>query len=145
MQFNLSHSGERALLALGVGRPVGVDIEQHRALDPLALARRFFSRDEIDALDRLGGQARAEAFFRCWTRKEALIKAMGDGLSFPLDSFAVQLEEGGASQVLEIGTAASGTAACWRVMSLETEHGYEAAVAAPAGEWSVVEWDIARY
>jgi 4'-phosphopantetheinyl transferase len=144
VRFNLSHSGERALLAIAVGRPVGVDIEQHRAADLLDVARRFFAPGEIDALERLDGQARLEGFFRCWTRKEALIKAMGDGLSFPLDSFAVHLEEGQSPQVLQTGTVASGTATCWRVVPLETEPGYEAAVAAPAGQWRAVGWDITR-
>jgi 4'-phosphopantetheinyl transferase len=141
--FNLSHAGERALLAIGLDRPVGVDIEQHRAIDPTELARRFFARDEIDALERLDNKTRLGAFFRCWTRKEALIKAMGEGLSFPLDGFAVRVDDDRSSQLLRACTVAPDVAARWRIVPLETGRGYEAALAATAGEWEVIEWDIA--
>jgi 4'-phosphopantetheinyl transferase len=143
MCFNLSHAGERALLAIGHDRPVGVDIEQHRSLDPMELARRFFARDEIDALEKLDAESRIEAFFRCWTRKEALIKAIGDGLLFPLDGFAVRVDDDRSTQLLRTCSVAPEVVARWRIVPLETERGYEAALAATAGEWRVVEWRIA--
>ena len=90
--FNLSHSGDWALCAVTRGREIGVDIEKiqpHRAT--AGIARRFFSPREVDALFALPEHLRAAAFFRCWTRKEAYIKAKGRGLSISLASFAVAL------------------------------------------------------
>jgi len=93
LAFNLSHSGDRALVAVTRVGPVGVDIEGHRALtDRDGLARRFFSPAEIQQLEGLPEEDRTAAFFRCWTRKEAFIKCSGRGLTQPLDSFDVSLE-----------------------------------------------------
>jgi 4'-phosphopantetheinyl transferase len=144
MRFNLSHSGDFAFLAIGLGRAVGIDLEQLRAIDPVEVAGRFFARNEINALERLDAQTRIEAFFRCWTRKEAVIKAMGAGLTFPLDAFSVCLDEDPSSQVLQTCTVAPEALASWRIVSLKTDPGYHAAVAAGMGEWQVIEWDIVR-
>ena len=92
LTFNLAHSGQAAVFALADGREVGVDIEQvnpARATDDLA--ERFFSHRERNALRSLAPSERVPAFFRCWARKEAFIKAIGDGLTFPLDGFDVSL------------------------------------------------------
>ncbi len=91
--FNLSHSGKLAMVAVA-GSEVGVDVEKVRRLDSLTpIARRHFSAREFAALDALDGAARELAFYRCWTRKEAYIKALGEGLSMSLDSFEVSLGE----------------------------------------------------
>src|SRR5262245_39260742 len=88
LQFNVSHSGELALVALTVGRAVGVDVEWIRHdLDVEAIAERYFSARENAALATLAADARRDAFYACWTRKEAYIKAVGDGLALPLDQF----------------------------------------------------------
>ncbi|MBM3972706.1 MAG: 4'-phosphopantetheinyl transferase superfamily protein [Planctomycetes bacterium] len=89
--FNLSHSGKLALI--GVSKTeVGLDVEKVRRLDSLTeIARKHFSPSEFAALDALQGEARELAFYRCWTRKEAYIKALGEGLSMPLDVFDVSL------------------------------------------------------
>lgn len=85
--FNLSHSGGWAALCVGpAGAELGLDIEAHRPVEP-AVAERFFAPAEIAALAGLQGTAWVQGFFRLWTRKEALIKALGSGLSCPLDSF----------------------------------------------------------
>ncbi len=91
--FNLSHSGKLALI--GVSKTeVGLDVEKVRRLDSLTeIARKHFSPSEFAALDALQGDARELAFYRCWTRKEAYIKALGEGLSMPLDVFDVSLCE----------------------------------------------------
>jgi 4'-phosphopantetheinyl transferase len=91
--FNLSHSGKLALIGIAHVE-VGVDLEKVRHLESLTeIARRHFSEVEFEALDALQGEARQLAFYRCWTRKEAYIKALGEGLSMPLDTFDVSLCE----------------------------------------------------
>jgi 4'-phosphopantetheinyl transferase len=92
LRFNLSHSGGRALYALSLDREIGVDLEQIGSMtDCELIARRFFSAGEIRDLLSLPPGQRNEAFYTCWTRKEAYIKACGDGLSMALDRFRVSL------------------------------------------------------
>ena len=93
LQFNLSHSGKLALI--GVAKhELGVDVEKVRHLESLTqIAQRHFSDSEYRKLDALPVDARELAFYRCWTRKEAYIKALGEGLSLALDSFDVSLCE----------------------------------------------------
>jgi 4'-phosphopantetheinyl transferase len=91
--FNLSHSGKLALIAVAPSE-VGIDLEKVRHLESLtAIAQRHFSPTEFAALDALQDEARRLAFYRCWTRKEAYIKALGVGLAMPLDTFDVSLGE----------------------------------------------------
>ena len=96
LEFNLAHSGRFAAYAFAVGCELGVDIEEVRqGGDQESFMRaEFFSREEREEWLGLDPSQRAEAFFRCWTRKEAYIKALGDGLSMPLDSFQVSLQAG---------------------------------------------------
>jgi 4'-phosphopantetheinyl transferase len=95
VRFNLAHSHGLALLAVTLGREVGVDLEHVRGnIEGEQLAERFFSPCEIADLFALPPELRREAFFRCWTRKEAYIKANGQGLSLPLDQFDVTLRPG---------------------------------------------------
>jgi len=94
IRFNLSHSENIALLAVARDAEVGVDIEHmnpKRTTDDIAA--RFFSPAEQTELDRYAGTERSSAFFRGWSRKEAVIKALGEGLACPLDSFDVSLVE----------------------------------------------------
>lgn len=88
--FNLSHSADMALVGVTQAAAIGVDIEAERDLpDHMAIARSTFSDTEIRALEQSDASDRLGAFFRCWTRKEAVVKALGGGLSIPLDSFTV--------------------------------------------------------
>lgn len=91
--FNLSHSGSTAALAVCRAAPVGIDIEYWRPVEE-GLARRFFSNGEIAELSALPPAQQEAGFFACWTRKEAVIKAVGLGLSMPLDAFDVTLTPG---------------------------------------------------
>lgn len=91
--FNLSHSGKLALIGVATSE-LGLDVEKVRHLESLTeIARKHFSPSEFEALDALQGEQRELAFYRCWTRKEAYIKALGEGLSMPLDTFDVSLCE----------------------------------------------------
>jgi 4'-phosphopantetheinyl transferase len=90
LQFNVSHSANMALIAVGSERRLGVDIEKLRDdVDTNSRAERFFSLRERAGLQALPDHLRVQGFFACWTRKEAFLKATGDGLSFPLADFSV--------------------------------------------------------
>ena len=89
VRFNVSHSHGVALLAFTVGRQVGVDLELVRKFGGKEIAERFFSPQEVTELSCLPQSLRDEGFFLCWTRKEAYIKARGEGLNIPLKSFHV--------------------------------------------------------
>jgi 4'-phosphopantetheinyl transferase len=92
IHFNVSHADGLALIAVTGAREVGVDVERIRPdLGTGEIAERFFSRVEVAALRALPAARRLEAFFACWTRKEAYLKARGEGLSLPLDRFDVSL------------------------------------------------------
>ena len=107
LRFNVSHCEDVALYAFSSGREVGVDVEAVRELrDADAVAARFFSARENEAYRALPPCDRPLAFFRCWTRKEAFIKALGDGLYFPLHAFDVTLAPGEPPCILRVGDAA---------------------------------------
>ncbi|MGM0402599.1 MAG: 4'-phosphopantetheinyl transferase family protein [Thermodesulfobacteriota bacterium] len=92
LRFNLSHSHGIAMYAVAENRDVGIDVEYlGRPCRELQIARRFFAPEEAEAIASLSEKNRRKAFFVCWTRKEALLKAKGVGLSIPLDRFAVSV------------------------------------------------------
>jgi 4'-phosphopantetheinyl transferase len=131
LQFNLAHSGRLATYAFAVGCELGVDIEQVRPIPGQEdIVRRMFSREECGEWLGLDPSQRDEAFFRCWTRKEAYIKALGDGLSLPLDSFRVSLCPGVPASLIH--TAGNpGAASKWSLCSLAPAAGYIGALAVP--------------
>jgi 4'-phosphopantetheinyl transferase len=119
VSFNLSHSGDMCLVAVAGGRPVGIDVEQIRAeIDPLKIAGRYFSAREHASLTALSPALLPAAFFACWTRKEAVVKALGTGLSMPLES-------------LEVGWDSETPVPGLTLRSLPVGPGYAATVAAP--------------
>jgi 4'-phosphopantetheinyl transferase len=130
LMFNLSHSRGRALVAVSLEREVGVDVERLRRDLPIErLAARFFSPREIAALRSTPDAVRPAAFFSCWTRKEAFVKATGAGIfRQPLQSFAVSVEPGAGPVPLVIPGHAD-EAGRWRLESLDAGPGYAAAVA----------------
>ncbi len=94
LEFNVSHSGELALLAITSAGRVGVDVEQVRMdFDYEEIADRFFSPAEKDLLSTLSEDIKRETFFRIWTRKEAYAKARGEGLALPMDQWEVTAEQ----------------------------------------------------
>jgi 4'-phosphopantetheinyl transferase len=99
LAFNLSHSRTLAVLAVAHGQPVGVDVEDVRPIEP-EVAARFFSPAELTALNPLQGEAWLTGFYRCWTRKEAILKAEGVGLYRALDSFDVSLQADAPAELL---------------------------------------------
>jgi len=138
--FNISHSGGIALLAFTRGREIGVDVEQLRPDSDLeAIARRFFSTREQSQLTALPPEEKVDAFFRCWTRKEAYIKATGDGLSLPLDQFDVSLAAGETNALL--ATRPDGAeAARWLLQEVPGGPGYIAALCVRGQDWKLNDW-----
>jgi 4'-phosphopantetheinyl transferase len=101
IRFNLSHSGEKAVFGFVRSREIGVDVEQIRHdFEVQAIAERFFSAAEGKALSQIPAHDRHQAFFNCWTRKEAFVKAKGGGLLLPLDQFDVSLVPGEPAELL---------------------------------------------
>lgn len=124
--FNWSHSGTQALIAVARGIVPGVDLErQHERAKALALARRFFTMDEAQALAGLAEPARSTAFLRLWTAKEAVLKAHGGGISFGLHRLRIAAPPGRlALQWLE-----GDDAGAWQLHALDAGPEYLAAVA----------------
>ena len=126
LEFNLSHSHGAVLFALTRGGRIGVDVEHVRHdVNVEEIAARFFSTAEQLDLER--SSEKYDAFFRCWTRKEAFVKARGEGLSCPLDSFDVSV--GPQEDVTLTTRPDSAEAQNWRLLSLDAIPGYSAAVA----------------
>lgn len=140
LRFNLSHSGDLALYALAYERDLGLDIEQIRPMaDALQIAGRFFSAPENEALQTVPPEQRDEAFFNGWTRKEAYIKAIGEGLSHPLDSFDVSLKPGETAQLLAVRSAPADRTR-WSLRSLVPASGYVAALVVEGAGWQLRCW-----
>ncbi len=136
LRFNLTHSHGLALLAVTRGWEIGVDVERLRDMerDGELLAERFFSPREAAVLRSLPTRLRREAFFRCWTSKEAYIKAHGKGLSLPLDQFEVSLHPDEPAGLLATQHDPP-EAKRWSLRSLFPGEGYVATVAVEGHLW----------
>jgi len=120
VEFNLSHSNEMALLAVTHGREVGVDIEYVKEdFEFQEIAERFFTAREVAALRGLPASLQRQAFFKCWTSKEAFLKAKGTGLSGALDEVEIALT---ADEQVRITASVPG----WSLAELDSIDGYEA-------------------
>ena len=139
VRFNLSHSGEFALLAVAAKREVGVDVEEIREIEDAAMiAERNFSPGESSKLRAvLDSASGTTAFFNCWTRKEAFIKAIGEGLSHPLDTFEVTFLPQENVELRVEGT----TLHRWMLSTLYVSDGYTGALVVehPVAEEAVPE------
>jgi 4'-phosphopantetheinyl transferase len=121
--FNLAHSGGLAAYAISRGRNLGIDVERIQAESAGEdIARRYFSTREVSDLQSLPPKEKVAAFFRCWTRKEAYLKALGTGLQTPLDSFSVSLLPDQPALFLE------GVTPDWRMETFQPAGGYAGAV-----------------
>lgn len=119
--FNISHSDNKAVYAIGRDMDIGIDIEQIQLDDKQAIAKRFFNAQENSALDALPDHERANAFYTIWTRKEAVLKAIGTGLYTPLASFSVSAQP--KPEILNLKNEQ------WYLFSLNLDPAYTAAVA----------------
>jgi 4'-phosphopantetheinyl transferase len=125
LEFNLSHSGDAVLVGVSL-HPLGVDIELVRdVLDLLEIAKSHFGPSEVEELLRLAPEQRCESFYATWTRKEALVKALGLGLSFPLDAFCTGRQDR-PPRLTQVGGAVWSD---WTIADLVPVPGYKAAMA----------------
>jgi 4'-phosphopantetheinyl transferase len=142
LKFNVSNSGELAAYAFTLGCEIGVDVEYRRRMVEIeGLAQRFFAPDEVTELTSLPEGERQEGFFNCWTRKEAYIKAIGDGLSVPLHSFQMTLlPDAPARMVVLEGSSAE--AECWTVHTFAPAADYTGAIVYRDRERPLIEQPI---
>ncbi len=137
LNFNVSHSHGMALLAFAWNRQLGVDIERIRpTVAGEGIAERFFSPHDVACLNALPAGLQAEGFFNCWTRKEAYIKARGEGLSLPLDQFDVSLVPGEPAALLATRIHPREVTR-WSLADLEVGAGFKAALAVEGQGWTL--------
>ena len=135
LRFNASHSGDWAAYAFVQDHEIGVDVEHIKAdFEAEGIAERFFSALEVQTLYALADEEKPAAFFRCWTRKEAYIKAIGSGLSHPLDSFDVTFAPG--------EPAALSRAEGWTLFDLDVAPEYAAALAVEGSDYTVQLYEL---
>ncbi len=139
LEFNVSHSCGLALYAVTRGRKIGIDLERISGeIDCEQVAEHLFSAGENASLQSLSDQeVHRRAFFNCWTRKEAYIKARGEGLSLPLNQFDVSLVPGEPAMLLKGGAETSR----WALRELEPAPGYVAALAVEGHDWQLACWE----
>jgi 4'-phosphopantetheinyl transferase len=143
LKFNLSHSADLALIAIATASDVGVDLEYIRPESDYAdIARRFFSAAEVDHLMALPSHLYAEGFFSCWTKKEAYLKACGEGLAMPLNSFSVPLTTDPAHTPVDLHVASKDTvpARRWSLFTLRPAPGFAGALAIEGTGWRLRQW-----
>jgi 4'-phosphopantetheinyl transferase len=149
LTFNLSHSrwGPRsaglALIAIATASNVGVDLEYIRAQsDDADIARCFFSAAEVEYLMARPSHLYAEAFFSCWTKKEAYLKACGEGLAIPLNSFSVPMRSDSAQTPVDLHVASKDLVPTkrWSLYTLRPAPGYAGALAIEGTGWRLRQW-----
>lgn len=141
LAFNLSHAADFALIAVGGSAPLGVDIEHVTDAPDLAdIALSHFALDEQASIAQLSELERVSAFYRCWTRKEAVVKALGSGIGYDLQSFSVSVNDGPAA-LLRAGVPMA-SPEHWTLADLKMEGRYVGALAVqqPGTSISVADW-----
>lgn len=140
LDFNLSDSHELAVVAVANGRSVGIDVEQVREVDDLMqLARYTFSAHEVTDLEQVAVPQRPVGFFNCWTRKEAYIKALGQGLSYPLKEFAVSLIPNTPARLIHDHLDADALTR-WSMTDFNPHQGYLGALVVSGADWTMKTW-----
>lgn len=140
ISFNLSHADDLVLYAVTRSRSVGIDLELVRADHDFApISARFFLAEEHNAILALPVGLRPAAFFASWTRKEAYVKARGEGLSHPLNEFAVSTDPAGPARLLRT-CADPAEANRWSMAHLEPGRGFVGAVAVEGNGWRAFHW-----
>ena len=128
LRFNVSHCKDVAVFAFCRGREVGIDVEMIERIEGIdEVAAHFFSRNELHAYRALDEADKDAGFFNCWTRKEAFVKALGEGLRFPLDSFDVSLAPREPARILRVA-GQNGADCGWCLRGFSPLPGYVAAV-----------------
>jgi 4'-phosphopantetheinyl transferase len=142
LQFNMSHSRDIVLVAVAHGRRVGVDIEHiDEPGDVRRIAARFLSPRDRDAIEQLPADRQRDAFLRCWTRKEAYMKARGDGISRPLDDFDVTPMPDASRSRLRSSAADPNEGEAWELADVPAPRGFMAAIAVEGHGFQVVQHD----
>jgi 4'-phosphopantetheinyl transferase len=142
LRFNVGHSHQLGVYALTRGRPVGVDVEWMKRLpDAGKLAARFFSERERGSLAALPADQVQEAFYLCWTRKEAYLKALGTGLATTLGGFSVSLAPGEPARLVHVEREPD-EAGRWSLASFAAAPGYLGSVAVRGGELQLTGHDF---
>ncbi|MCX7571083.1 4'-phosphopantetheinyl transferase superfamily protein [Tumebacillus sp. DT12] len=140
--FNLSNSKDLALVGITLNREIGVDLEYGRDLSDMEMiVERFFSQGEIDVLLNLPQEQRHAAFYECWSRKEAYLKALGSGLAQPLGSFTVTLAPGEPARLLDVVDDPAEVRR-WGMQELDVHPEYGAAICVEGQEFELkcFEW-----
>jgi 4'-phosphopantetheinyl transferase len=141
IEFNLSHSEDLAIVAVAHERQVGVDLEAIRIIKDIQdVARRFFSTRENAALVSVPESERSDAFLRCWTLKEAYVKATGDGLAQPTELFDVDFGRGGPTALLRLEGKPE-EASRWELFEFSPAPSFVGAVAVEGHDWELRRFD----
>lgn len=128
LKFNLSHSSGLAIFAFTLDQEIGIDLEYIRSVpEMVSIAERFFCPEETSDLMSLPAGERERAFFLCWTRKEAYVKALGNGLSEPLSSFRVTVKPDKPARFVQVGNDLH-AARLWTIHDLPVKSGYAGAL-----------------
>ncbi len=144
LRFNLSHSQGLVLYAVSWDRSIGIDLEHIRPIaDIEQIVKSFFSDYEKTVFEHLPPHQKQVAFFNCWTRKEAFIKAVGEGLALPLDSFDVSLAPGEPARLLRIKSERA-ISKRWTLQDLTPAPNYAAALAVEGKGWNFACWEWAE-
>lgn len=140
LQFNLAHSEDLLLCAISSGRRVGIDVERIRpGFADGTLAETFFAPGEVAVLRALPRKDQEQAFFACWTRKEAYLKARGEGLIMPLDAFEVSLRPGEPAALLQAAPDPAEVTR-WSLCELDLGPAYAATLAVEGQGWRLWLW-----
>lgn len=142
LSFNLTHSKGLALYAVSHGRQVGIDVEADRPphFDYNRIAKRILTAREEALFNTLSPTEQRQAFFTCWTRKEAYIKARGKGLSFPLKHITVSVLPGEPAALLDVQGDPRETDR-WSMCELSPGPGYTAALVVAQPQWELRCWE----